>query len=114
MVEIEESHLLMLYIFCVFYSLLKARFKRLRPLVQDKVEDMNKTILAACTLHNICIISADDLEDDPSAPEGMGNKFEERDDVVVANNMFAEQDRARGSLKRLNIARRVHQFQLRN
>ena len=93
-----------------FYRLLKGRFKRLRPLVQCTVDDANKTILAACTLHNICIISADDFQDDLDMVEGLPNEFEQRNDMEIANTMFSEQDRARGSLKRLNIARTVHQF----
>ena len=82
---------------------MKSRFKRLRPLVQSDVQQMNKTIIAACVLHNICIISADDLSFDADVNE--------REIGHVVNNgvndIFAVQERARGNLKRLNIARRL-------
>ena len=94
----------------IFYRLLKGRFKRLRPLVQCTVEDTNKTILAACPLHNICIISAENFRDDLDMVEGLPKEFEQRNDMEIANIMFSEQNRARGSFKRLNIVRTVHEF----
>ena len=83
-------------------SLLKSRFKRLRPLVQGSVEQMMQTISAACILHNICIMS----EDDMTFAEDVDQELP-LIDADLANDIFAEQDRARGSIKRLNIARRI-------
>lgn len=89
-------------------SLLKSRFKRLRPLVQVDVRQMTQTIAAACVLHNICIQSSDDLtfEDDGNA--GVYGDINNNDNNGnPANDIFAAQDRARGNIKRLNIARRL-------
>ena len=57
---------------CAF-ALLKGRFRRLKYMDIDKVEDIPSIILMCCTLHNIYLLSEDDVEyflDDVSNNEG--------------------------------------------
>ena len=63
---------------------------------------MNETIVAACILHNICIMSDDQTVFDEDVQQPMPNGGD-----AIANAIFADQDRARGNLKRLRIARRM-------
>lgn len=44
------------------FALLKGRFRRLKYMDIDRVEDIPSIILACCTLHNICLLSEDDIE----------------------------------------------------
>ena len=45
------------------FALLKGRFRRLKYVDMDRLEDLPDMVLAACTLHNICIMSEDDIDD---------------------------------------------------
>ena len=45
------------------FGILKGRFKRLKHIDQKNVTDIVKTIVAACVLHNICIINNDQFEE---------------------------------------------------
>ena len=45
------------------FALLKGRFRRLKYMDIDRVEDFPNIILAACTLHNICLMSEGDVDD---------------------------------------------------
>ena len=80
------------FYFYLISRLLKDRFKRLRSLVQGEVEQMSNTILAACVLHNICIIAADDLTFEDFDVENMDGP-QARD----VNAIFADRVRERGS-----------------
>ncbi|EFA01169.1 Putative nuclease HARBI1-like Protein [Tribolium castaneum] len=43
------------------FALLKGRFRRLKDyLDRDKPEDIIQTVMAACTLHNICLVEGED------------------------------------------------------
>lgn len=45
------------------FALLKGRFRGLKCVDIDRLEDIPYIILAACTLHNICIMSDKDEDD---------------------------------------------------
>ena len=45
------------------FALLKGRFRQLKYMDIDRVEDFPNIILAACTLHNICLMSEGDVDD---------------------------------------------------
>ena len=45
------------------FALLKGRFRRLKYVDIDRLEDLPYIILAACTLHNICTMSDNDVDD---------------------------------------------------
>ena len=80
------------------FGALKNRFKRLRLLEHVHIEDTNKTILATCVIHNICIMN-DDLLDE---------MIEEHVDVPngpLPQDMFDADVQAAGSLKRMQITR---------
>lgn len=43
-------------------ALLKGRFRRLQKLYCHNIEDICKVVLAACVLHNLCILCEDEIE----------------------------------------------------
>ena len=45
------------------FALLKSRFRRLKYVDIDRLEDLPYIFLAACTLHNICTMSDNDVDD---------------------------------------------------
>ena len=45
------------------FGLLKGRFSRLQHIDQRNIQTIVTTVLAACVLHNICILNNDDFED---------------------------------------------------
>jgi hypothetical protein len=78
------------------FGMLKGRFRRLQHIDVHSIENINKVILAACTLHNVCILNADELED----------SFLEQDEP----NEYPGQDNiprndAEGALKRILLTR---------
>ena len=84
------------------FGLLKGRFSRLQHIDQRNIQTIVTTVLAACVLHNICILNNDDFAD---------VLFEDDGDVVPqcgphpAN--FNANAKERGANKRLAIARRL-------
>ncbi|XP_062512091.1 putative nuclease HARBI1 [Corticium candelabrum] len=86
------------------FALLKGRFRRLKYVDIDRLEDVPDIILAACTLHNICIMSENDIEhfvdsdDDNQEADGIDGLDE---DGVEENNSIGNAD---GS--RINIGKR--------
>ena len=45
------------------FALLKGRFPRLKYVDIDRLEDLPTIILAACTMHNICLVCEEDIDD---------------------------------------------------
>ena len=86
------------------FALLKGRFRRLKYVDIDRLEDVPDIILATCTLHNICIMSENDIEhfvdsdDDNQEADGIDGLDE---DGVEENNSIGNAD---GS--RINIGKR--------
>ena len=54
---------------------IKGRFRRLRDLHLYNVESITKIILCGCMLHNMCVLSGEELEDfiDPRAEDHPNN-----------------------------------------
>lgn len=82
------------------FGILKGRFKRLKHIDQKNVSNIEKTILTACVLHNICILNHEEFEElvneDNNAPQLL--PFLENYDENVLND---------GAVKRPNIARHM-------
>ncbi|XP_062610167.1 uncharacterized protein LOC134271947 [Saccostrea cucullata] len=81
------------------FGLLKGRFTRLKHLDQNDTKLMVKTIVTGCILHNICILNNDDFQDmmtDDQVPQVLPNA-----------GIYDQELMNRGSLKRLQIARRL-------
>ena len=58
-------------------GLLKGRFRKLKVLDSDLVEDIPLIVIAACVLHNFCMLNKDDVDDFlDSQHEGVVNDFE--------------------------------------
>ncbi|XP_062571768.1 uncharacterized protein LOC134233782 [Saccostrea cucullata] len=81
------------------FGVLKGRFRRLQHINMVDIEYIVKTVVAACVLHNICIINHDEL----------GENFE----TEVDEQVFAEvtTDTAEGNLKRLFLTRQLSNAQ---
>lgn len=79
------------------FGMLKGRFRRLKYINLKTVEEICKTVVAACILHNICIVENDGFEDilynDVDIPQ-----------FPVAG--FIQND-VQGQLKRVNITNRL-------
>lgn len=58
------------------FSLLKGRFRRLKYLNMLRIRDIPTVIIAACTLHNVCLDSGDQWEDFMGDIEEEVNGFE--------------------------------------
>ena len=58
------------------FSLLKGRFCRLKYLDLLRIQDIPTVIIAACTLHNVCLDSGDQWEDFMGDIEEEVNGFE--------------------------------------
>ena len=58
------------------FSLLKGRFRRLKYLDMLRIQDIPTVIIAACTLHNVCLDSGDQWEDFMGDIEEEVNGFE--------------------------------------
>lgn len=82
------------------FGILKGRFKRLKHIDQKNVSNIEKTILTACVLHNICILNHEEFEElvneDNNVPQLL--PFLENYDENVLND---------GAVKRPNIARQL-------
>lgn len=81
------------------FGLLKGRFRRLKYVNMESVEEICQTIVAACVLHNICIIEHDGFE------EVLNN--EDNNQVQGNDAQFFMQNDAEGQLKRINITNRL-------
>jgi len=79
--------------------LLKGRFRRLKYVNMKYIEEICKTIVAACVLHNICIMEHDGFEDI------LNN--EDNNQVQCNDPQFFMQNDAEGQLKRINITNRL-------
>ena len=74
-------------------GLLKGRFRKLKVIADvDRTRFLPKLITAACTLHNFCIYSHDEIEYflDPDDDDGDANDFVN----IFANDNNAVQKRA--------------------
>lgn len=71
-------------------ALLKGRFRRLQKLYCHNVEDICKVVMAACVLHNLCIICEDEIEQfiDMNQAQDINNYPN-----IFANNAVAVQQR---------------------
>lgn len=58
------------------FSLLKGRFCRLKYLDMSRIQDIPRVIIAACTLHNICLDNGDLYEDFMGDTDEEVNGFE--------------------------------------
>ena len=58
------------------FSFLKERFRRLKYLDMLRIQDIPTVIIAACTLHNVCLDSGDQWEDFMGDIEEEVNGFE--------------------------------------
>lgn len=81
------------------FALLKGRFRRLKYINMKYIEEICKTIVAACVLHNICIMEHDGFEDI------LNN--EDNNQVQCNDPQFFMQNDAEGQLKRINITNRL-------
>lgn len=82
------------------FGILKGRFKRLKHIDQKNVTDIVKTIVAACVLHNICILNNDQFEE----------LFNEDNNIPQLPPVLENYDQNAlngGAIKRLNIARQL-------
>lgn len=82
------------------FALLFGRFRRLRYLDMHRMDLLPSTVIAACVLHNICIINNDELLD---AYEEEGRPFINR----FQNDENAMADEVDGNILRRNIAREL-------
>jgi hypothetical protein len=80
------------------FVLLKGRFTRLQNIDQRNIKTVVHTILAACVLHNICILNNDESED-------MLVENQVPQDIFINNLQDLDQEAA--ARKRLGIARRL-------
>ncbi|CAG2218803.1 putative nuclease HARBI1 [Mytilus edulis] len=82
------------------FALLKGRFRRLKYLETIKLDTSVEIIMICCVLHNICILTNDNIDD----------FLVQQDDDDVVNNRHIVQindEEAEGFLKRDNIARHL-------
>lgn len=75
------------------FALLKGRFRRLKYIHQQTLHEVCQTVLAACILHNVCLLQGDHLED---------ILLNEDIDELPPIGIFHDND-ANGQLKRINI-----------
>ena len=55
------------------FGLLKARFRSLRFLEMDSLDDIANVMIVACTLHNVCLMHGDDFFEDYNDEEEVNN-----------------------------------------
>ena len=82
------------------FGILKGRFRRLQYIDMADVSYICKCIVAACVLHNVCVMGGDDVLD----------VFEDEDQEqfvgAIDNGIFFEND-AEGPLKRRQLTRQI-------